>query len=88
MQYEEIEEITTERADELGIDSGSKAVKELAANQKITISLPDEVIEEIKQQLENWDTSKPAELVFVSGEQTRAKWRVAAYAYRRRTCCA
>jgi hypothetical protein len=42
----------------------------------------------IQSQLTRWNNAKPAELSFLVEGKTRAKFRVAAYAYRGDTCCA
>lgn len=79
--------ITEQEAAKQGIDEGSKLVKKLAAEQRITITLSAEVIESIKRQWEHWDTSKPAEIIFAVGSDMSARLRVAAYAYKKDTCC-
>jgi uncharacterized protein (DUF4415 family) len=85
---DEIELISEVQADQMGIDAGSKMVKKLAAKQIVEVTLPADVIEMIKSQWEHWDNKAPAELRFLCEGETKAKFRVAAYAYRSDTCCA
>jgi hypothetical protein len=80
--------LSKETVDQLGIDEGSKIVKELAAQQKINVKLTEEQMEAIRSQLKRWDNKRPAEISFLVEGEEKAKFRVAAYAYRRRTCCA
>jgi hypothetical protein len=75
-------------AEQLGIDEGSKIVKQLAAQQKIDVKLTEDQMEAIRSQLKRWDNKRPAEISFLVKGEPKAKFRVAAYAYRRRTCCA
>lgn len=80
--------ISAEEASKRGIDAGSEAVKKLAAKQKITVVLSEDVIEDIRSQWATLDPSRPAEITFVVGDDTRARLRVAAYGYFKDTCCA
>jgi hypothetical protein len=80
--------ISNSEAARLGIDAGSKAVKRLAAKQKFKIKLTTSQMRAIQSQLTRWNNAKPAELSFLVEGKTRAKFRVAAYAYRGDTCCA
>jgi hypothetical protein len=45
-------------------------------------------MEAIRAQLKRWDNKKPAEITFLVEKEPEARFRVAAYAYRRKTCCA
>ena len=80
--------VSEEEADQLGIDEGSKSVKRLAAKQKINVKLTRSQMEAIRAQLKRWDNKKPAEITFLVEKQPEARFRVAAYAYRKKTCCA
>ena len=80
--------ISPEEAAKRGIDPGSQAVKELAAKQKISVKLPESVVDDIRRQWGALDSSKPAEIEFICGNELRARLRVAAYGYFKDTCCA
>jgi len=88
MTRQKVEFISAQEAAKRGIDVGSKAVKELAAKQKISITLPEEVVEDIRRQWAALDSSRPAEITFVVRDDIRARLRVAAYGYFTDTCCA
>lgn len=70
------------------IDESAKMIKELAADQKIEISLSEDQYAALEKHWQNWDPKKPAQLTFMVDGKERADIKVAAYTYRGSTCCA
>lgn len=84
----EPEWISPEQAEKLGIDEGSKRVKELAAKQPVRIEMTREQMETLRKQWEDLENGHPAEITFEVEGRVASKLRVAAYGYFSDTCCA
>jgi hypothetical protein len=80
--------ISSEEAEKLGIDDGSKLVNKLAKDQKIAIELTQEQMDAIMRQWRLADNTRPAELTFTVEGVAQTSLRVAAYAYYGDNCCA
>ncbi len=70
------------------IDESAKIVKELAEDQKIQIHLSPEQYQILEKGWGRYDNSKPAQITFVVDGKDEAQLKVAAYTYRKTTCCA
>lgn len=88
MANKNVKFITEDEARSAGIDDASLKIKELAANQKISVNISSEQLEALQSQWDSWDNTRPAEITFLVDGKTEAKLKVAAYAYRNTTCCA
>ena len=88
MKNKDVKFFTEDEAKKAGIDNASLKIKELAANQKISVNISADQLEALQRQWDSWDNSKPAEITFLVDGKTEAKLKVAAYAYRGDTCCA
>jgi hypothetical protein len=88
MTPDEPKRISEEEAERLGIDEGSKLVKELAKEQRISIQLTPEQMDAILSQWAGLDNSKPAEITFEVSGRDHANLKVASYGYFSDTCCA
>lgn len=88
MEGKKVTMITEEEALKAGVDEASLKIKELAAKQKISVNITADQFEALQKQWDKWDNSKPAEITFIIDGRIEAKLKVAAYAYRKTTCCA
>lgn len=88
MENKNVKLISEEEAVKAGIDDASLKIKELAARQKISVNISADQFDALQKQWDSWDNSKPAEITFIIDGRVEAKLKVAAYAYRKTTCCA
>lgn len=66
----------------------SKQVKELAAEQPLTLELTEQQLEGLRALWDKGDPRKPAQITFMVQGKPLAEMAVAGYRYRGDTCCA